>query len=89
MIQREPPSLPLSELVRDWLRRLLDRLGDHRVAGLHRLVLEQVERVLIEEALRRSGGRRGKAAEILGLHRNSLRQRLRALDWGNGKGGEK
>lgn len=79
MSREDPPRLPLSEMVRHWLVHLLDHLGDYRVADLYRLVLEQVERVLIEEALLRSGGRRGKAAEILGLHRNSLRLRMRAL----------
>ncbi len=78
----ESPRLSLAEILQRWFSQLLEQLGEHRVKGLYRLVLEQVERVLIEEALARAGGRHGRAADILGLHRNSLRQRMRALGLG-------
>jgi DNA-binding protein Fis len=71
--------LSLAELVRRRLSQILDRLGSHRAPELYRRVLDEVERVLIEEALRRSGGHRSEAAAILGLHRNSLRLRMKAL----------
>ncbi|RME19994.1 MAG: Fis family transcriptional regulator [Deltaproteobacteria bacterium] len=74
--RRQPP---LAELVRQWTERLLDQLGDHRLPRLYHRVLEQVEIVLIEQALRRSGGAVGRAADILGIHRNTLRNRMRAL----------
>ena len=36
-----------------------------------------LERALIAEALRRCNGNRGAAAELLGLHRNTLRKKIR------------
>ncbi|MBW2700237.1 MAG: Fis family transcriptional regulator [Deltaproteobacteria bacterium] len=66
---------PLSEVVRPRLQALLDDLGSHQGADLHRRVLAEVERVLIEEVLKRSAGNRKAAAAILGIHRNTLRDR--------------
>ena len=42
--------------------------------------LAWVEKPLIMEALRITGGNRAKAAEMLGIHRNTLRTRLKALN---------
>ncbi|MBN2494923.1 MAG: Fis family transcriptional regulator [Deltaproteobacteria bacterium] len=72
-------ELPLGELVRRRLRVLLDGLGPHRAPDLMRRIVDEVERVLIEEALERAGGSRKEAAAILGIHRNSLRSKIRRL----------
>jgi len=42
----------------------------------HRKVIEEVEHVLIEEALRVGGGNKSEAARLLGISRNTLRERL-------------
>ncbi len=42
-----------------------------------RLALDQLERKMIDEALRRSGGNRTEAAAILGLNRSTLVEKLR------------
>ena len=70
---------PLAELVKKKIRILLDRLGSHRLPDLYRRVMVEVERTLIKEALDRSDGSRKTAAEILGIHRNTLRNRMRLL----------
>ena len=70
---------PLAQIVRRRIKTLLDRLGSHRAPDLYRRVLREVERVLIEEALQRSKGSRSEASKILGIHRNTLRARMRAL----------
>ena len=41
--------------------------------------LESLERELIVEALREAGGNRTRAAELLGIHRNSLAQKMKRL----------
>jgi DNA-binding protein Fis len=81
MPHRDAPleELPLAETVRRKLRALLDRLGVHRAPHLHKRVMDEVERVLIEEALRQAKGSKKDAAAILGVHRNSLRLRMRCL----------
>jgi len=48
--------------------------------SIYQTALNWVERPLIVEALRLTGGNRAKAAEKLGIHRNTLRTRLKSLD---------
>jgi two-component system nitrogen regulation response regulator GlnG len=72
-------QLPIAELMRRRIRSLLDHLGDHRAPELYHRVLREVERVLIEEALARAHGSRKVASGILGIHRNTLRLRMKAL----------
>jgi two-component system nitrogen regulation response regulator GlnG len=47
------------------------RLHDHFVASL--------ERPLLELILRRAGGNQVKAADLLGINRNTLRKRIKEL----------
>ncbi|AXK73322.1 nitrogen regulation protein NR(I) [Lysobacter sp. TY2-98] len=56
----------------DWAREALDR-GD---ANLHDVARERLERVLLDVALERTGGRRGEAATLLGLGRNTVTRKL-------------
>lgn len=46
----------------------------------HQVALAWVEKPLIVEALRLTGGNKAKAADILGIHRNTLRTKIRALE---------
>ncbi len=41
--------------------------------------LEQIEQIMFHEALKRSGGRKGMAAELLGVTRQTFRKRLEEL----------
>ena len=47
--------------------------------GLYRHLIERVERPLLHHALEMAGGNQVKAARFLGINRNTLRKRLRAL----------
>lgn len=58
-------------------------LNSERVEGeesSYNMALAWVEKPLIVEALRLTGGNRAKAADHLGIHRNTLRTRLKSLD---------
>ncbi len=46
---------------------------------LFRLLLPQIEKSLFQHALRKSKGNRNKAAQMLGLHRNTLNKKLQKL----------
>jgi two-component system nitrogen regulation response regulator GlnG len=48
--------------------------------SVYAIALTWVEKPLIVEALRLTGGNRAKAADKLGIHRNTLRTRLKSLD---------
>ena len=48
-------------------------------AGLYTRVMAEVEKPLIEETLRSTAGNQLKAADVLGLNRNTLRKKIREL----------
>jgi len=54
-------------------------------AGLYDLVLREVERPLLEIALKACGGNQLKAAALLGLNRNTLRKKIRELGLVSGR----
>ncbi len=49
-------------------------------AGLYDKIVKEVERPLISLTLKATGGNQIKAAELLGLNRNTLRKKLKNLD---------
>jgi len=61
-------------------RRLLNAESGEEDESSYQIALAWVERPLIVEALRLTGGNRAKAADKLGIHRNTLRTRLRTLN---------
>ena len=74
-------SQKLTGLLEDACRQLLNLPAPEEGDESHyQSALAWVERPLIVEALRITGGNRAKAADRLGIHRNTLRTRLRTLD---------
>lgn len=69
----------LEEQLEEACRALLDSERENEESA-YTLALAWVERPLIIEALRLTGGNRAKAADRLGIHRNTLRTRLKSLD---------
>jgi len=71
----------LSESVERHLKRFFDRHGsDLPSAGLHDRIIREVEKPLIELSLRATGGNQIKAADLLGINRNTLRKKIKDLD---------
>lgn len=68
--------LDLNTLLEGLLRQLMgtDEIG---AKGLQQAFLDRVEPTLLRFALSQCGGNRVKAAELLGIHRGTLRERLR------------
>jgi DNA-binding NtrC family response regulator len=60
------------------IARYLDSF-DMNDADLHEHVLEPVERELLQRVLKNCNDNRGEAALKLGIHRNTLRRRIKAL----------
>jgi DNA-binding protein Fis len=69
----------LEQLIRARLALLLDRLGEEPIEGFYALVIREVERGMLRLVMDRCNGHRGQAAKQLGLHRNTLRQKLADL----------
>jgi two-component system nitrogen regulation response regulator GlnG len=71
----------LSEAVEHHLLAYFDAHGDALPApGMHERVLREVERPLISLCLAATRGNQIKAAELLGVNRNTLRKKIRELD---------
>jgi two-component system, NtrC family, nitrogen regulation response regulator GlnG len=69
-------GLSLEEMVRARLSDFLRRVEGYAVTGVHDDIMGQVERPLIALVLEHAGGNQVRAAEILGLSRNTLRKKL-------------
>jgi two-component system nitrogen regulation response regulator GlnG len=50
--------------------------GETPNAGLYNIVLSEVEKITIVETLKYTGGVQAKAAQILGISRNTLRKKM-------------
>ena len=53
--------------------------GSRQAQGLYDTVLAAIERPLIELVLERVGGNQVKAADVLGINRNTLRKKITDL----------
>ncbi len=63
----------------EWVRAELARLQGVLDGRLHDHFVACVERPLLELILRRTGGNQVKAADLLGINRNTLRKRIKEL----------
>src|SRR5215468_972738 len=72
-------DLAFEEMVKSKLAGLLARIDGYPVHDLYDKVLARVERPLFDLVLAHTGGNQLKAAEILGLNRNTLRKKLAGL----------
>jgi Fis family transcriptional regulator len=73
----ERRNQPIRQCIAHSLQIYFANLNGHSPAGLYELVLSEVERPLFEAVLAQTGGNLSKAAQILGLNRNTLRTRLK------------
>jgi two-component system nitrogen regulation response regulator GlnG len=69
-------DLAFEDMVRAKVAKLLARVDGYPVRDLYDTVLAHVERPLFDLVLAHTGGNQLKAAEILGLNRNTLRKKL-------------
>jgi two-component system nitrogen regulation response regulator GlnG len=79
----EPSGAPkeLNELVERYLADYFAGFGkDMPPPGLYRRIIRQVELPLITAALAATRGNQIRAAELLGLNRNTLREKIQTLD---------
>jgi DNA-binding protein Fis len=71
--------MSLEEIVRAKLREYFQQTQDIDTKHLYSLILERVERPLIELTLEHTSGNQLQAAAILGINRNTLRKKITAL----------
>jgi Fis family transcriptional regulator len=69
-------SIPLSAHVKQAVDLYFVQMKDHDVANLYAIVMNEIEKPLLESALRHCGYNQTKAAKALGLSRSTLRKKL-------------
>jgi two-component system, NtrC family, nitrogen regulation response regulator GlnG len=67
---------PLEEIVERKLMECVRGLREHASANLYDLMIGLVEKPLLRAVLRETGGNQVRAAQILGINRNTLRKKL-------------
>ncbi len=73
-------ALSLSQSVEEALAQYFANLNGEVPTSLHKMVLAEVERPLIESVMKHVGGNQTQAAEMLGINRNTLRSRLELFE---------
>ncbi len=66
----------LGENVKDAMDRYFKDMDGHEPTNLHDLVMSQVEKPLIESVIDNTRGNISRAAQLLGLNRGTLRNRM-------------
>ncbi len=62
--------------VRRVLKKYFHDIDGETASGLHELFMASAEKPLIEEVLHRAGHNQSRAAEWLGINRNTLRKKM-------------
>ena len=70
------PTIPLRKHVQNTISRYLEDMGNTLPENLYQMLLAEVEPPLIEEILKKTGGNQSRAAEMLGITRNTLRTKM-------------
>lgn len=71
-----PSTTSLSDHLIQTLDHYFNTLEDEQASNLHGMVIQQVEKPLIEYVLTKSYGNQSKTACILGINRNTLRKKI-------------
>ena len=66
----------IEDCVRNSLEGYFRDLRGAEPAGIHDMVIQVVERPLLEVVMKQAGHNQSRAAEWLGLNRNTLRKKL-------------
>lgn len=74
------PGSTLQAAVSEWVQA---RLAGDAVESLHGALIAVIEPPLLRAALRQTSNNRAAAAELLGIHRGTLREKLKAYEIGD------
>ena len=72
-------DFPLEDLVHSKLESFIDQIQGYDVNDLYPIILERVERPLIQLVLKKTRGNQVRAAQMLGINRNTLRKKINHL----------
>ena len=69
--------VPLEQCVIDSLESYFRDLNGTEPHGIHGMVMQTVEKPLLQTVMRRAGDNQSVAAQWLGINRNTLRKKLK------------
>jgi Fis family transcriptional regulator len=67
----------LAKCVKRSIERYFKDLNGHKAANLYSMVINEVEKPLLESVMKQAGHNQCRASEILGINRNTLRKKLK------------
>jgi len=67
---------PVALVIEKHLKRYLDDLGDSEPSNIYQIVLEVVEKPMLELIMQHADYNQSLAANYLGINRNTLRKKL-------------
>lgn len=73
-------SIPISEAVQLALENYFAQMNGHKVDRLYDLVINEVEKPLLECVMYHCRGNQTKAATVLGINRGTLRKKLKQYE---------
>ncbi len=73
-----PSERSIEDVVEHRLSDLFGKFGSEHLDNLYALVIERVEKALFTTVLRHTKNNQVRAAQILGISRNTLRRKLKA-----------
>jgi Fis family transcriptional regulator len=68
---------PVAACVKQTMERYFSDLNGEKVTGVYDMVLHEMEKPLLEIVMRHTKGNQVRAADILGINRNTLRKKLK------------
>ncbi len=71
---------PLSVCITHSMQKYFDDLNGQEPSNLHHFFINEVEKPFLEVVMQRVNGNQTKAADILGINRNTLRKKLKTYD---------
>jgi len=73
-------TAPLSVCVTEAIETYFDDLNGQEPNNLHNFFITEVEKPFLEVVMKQVKGNQTKAADILGINRNTLRKKLKNYD---------
>ena len=75
-MSRHPPHKSIDACIRHALEQYFDDLRGTDPVDVHDMIIEAVEKPMLDVVMQRADGNQSKAAEWLGINRNTLRRKL-------------
>ncbi len=76
-MSKERKSGPIASCVKHAMERYFHALNGEKASGVYDMVMAEVEKPLLEAVMKHAASNQCKAAEILGINRNTLRKKLK------------